>query len=276
MASNRRYLTAFFVILGALPSLWAADRVPEPAKILAEYAGGYKDDFPEELNRVKSFVLAAQSDIATTLGLQYGQGFIHSVTIRFDDGAPAVNENPYFYVQAKGSGDTFVQELVANVEAFAKYRSGSTYKESSVRNGFRYALTELMLSDLAAGDTGKALPLWVEEGVAVFVSGDGDEVVEHVAARTHRAHASELVNDLNSPGPYLTPGAWANYYLAVKYIARAGALQGFVREMVGGASTADAVLHVLGQDWPTFVSNAREFSSRSFLEHAAPDDDSRK
>ena len=49
---------------------------------------------------IRSSVLLEQN-IATELGLiQYGQGFNHPVTIRFDDGAPAINENPYFYVPA--------------------------------------------------------------------------------------------------------------------------------------------------------------------------------
>src|SRR4051794_407146 len=90
----------------------------QPARIIDSYRGGMKDDYPQALVRVRSYVLPAQSEIATLLGMQYGQGFLHPVTIRFDDGAPAVSENPYFYVQAKGSGDTLSQELVVNVEAF--------------------------------------------------------------------------------------------------------------------------------------------------------------
>jgi hypothetical protein len=271
-----RRLPSFLLIAVLLPSAWAADRLPQPAKIVSEYAGGYKDDFPQELNRVQSFVLAAQSDIATSLGLQYGQGFLYPVTIRFEDGAPAVNETPYFYVRTKGSGDNFAQELVANVEAYAKHRSDLANHEGSLRNGFRYALTELMLNDLAGGDSDKMLPLWIQEGLAVYMSGDGEELVEKVAKSTHRAHAHELVGDLNSPGPYLTPSAWANYYLAIKYIADAGALQAFVRAITSGTSAADTVSRVLGQEWPTFVTHVREFSSKAFEASAASDDDSKK
>ena len=259
-----------------LSPAWAVDRVSQPAKIIPEYSGGYPDDYPQELNRIQSFVLADQSDIATTLGLQYGQGFLHPVTIRFEDGAPAISENPFFYVQTQVSNDGFGQELVCNVEGFAKRRSDPAYKDESLRSGFRYALAELMLNDLAGSDTNKALPLWVQEGLAVFAAGDGDDLVEDVAEHTRRAQASELVEDLNRPGPYLTHRAWANYYLAVKYVAEAGALQAFVREMTSGTSAANTVRQVLGQEWPTFVANVRGFSAKSFSEQAAADDDSRK
>src|SRR5882724_2652615 len=142
------YLLCLVLALAAPCALSAVDGMTHPAKIVTDYAGGYKDDFPQELNSVKSFILSAQSDIATRMGLQYGQGFLHPVTLRFDDGAPAVNENPFFYVQSKSSGDAFTQEIVVNVEAFARRRSAPAFKESSLRGGFRYALTELMLNDL--------------------------------------------------------------------------------------------------------------------------------
>ena len=61
---------------------------PQPAKIINSYNGGFKDDYPQELVRVQSYVLSVQSEIATQVGLQNGQGFVHPVTIRFDDGAP--------------------------------------------------------------------------------------------------------------------------------------------------------------------------------------------
>jgi hypothetical protein len=264
-------LALLCAVLG--PGISIASATTEPAKISDIYQGGFKDDYPQELVRVRSYVLSVQSDVATQLGLQYGQGFLHPVTIRFDDGAPAVSENPYFYVQTKGSGENFMQELVVNVEAYAKHRNDWPEKESTLRGGFSYALTELMLNDIAAGDSDKALPLWVQEGLAVFASGDGDAFVKELAVHVHRAKVGDLVGELNSPGPYLITKDWALYYLAVKFIAKSGGLQTFVRDIISGKSTADTVRGVLGEEWPVFVDQVRAFAIQSLSGYAMSDDD---
>ena len=145
-------LAIFLFVAGFAAPGWAdSEPAPQPATFAAGYNGGYKDDYPQELVRVQSYVLAVQSDIATQLGLQYGQGFIHPVTIRFTDGAPADHENPFFYVQTKGSEETFRQDLVVNVEAYAMRRDELNRREGDLRSGFRYALTQVMLNDITAG-----------------------------------------------------------------------------------------------------------------------------
>ena len=63
------------------------------------------------------------------------------MVVRFEDGSPAMSENPFYFVRTRGLVDTFSQELVTNVEAFAKRQSDSNQKEDTVRGGFRYALT---------------------------------------------------------------------------------------------------------------------------------------
>jgi hypothetical protein len=263
-----------FFFMTVIAPVWSdAVPMPQPAKIINSYSGGFKDEYPQELVRVQSYVLSVQSEIATQLGLQVGQGFVHPVTIHFDDGAPAVNENPFFYVQAKGSGPEFRQELIANVEAFAKRRSDSGRKEGDLRNGFRYALTQTMLNDLSAGDSDRALPLWAQEGLSVFVSGDGEDFVRKAAERTVRSKARDLTQDLNSPGPYLTKRDWASYYLAVKYISEQGGLQAFVRAITSGKSSSDSVRDALSQEWPAFEANVRAYSVKNFEAFTLEDDD---
>ncbi len=270
MKTNIR-LTLLCAIL--LPGWSAASAMTQPAKIIDVYQGGFKDDYPQELVRVRSYVLSVQSDIATLLGLQYGQGFLHPVAVRFDDGAPAVNENPYFYVQTKGTGDDFHQELVVNVEAYAKRRADWPTKENTLRGGFRYALTQVMLNDMAAGDSEKALPLWVQEGISVYASGQGDDFVQELAERKHRSKVGELVGDLNSPSPYLVPKDWALYYLAVKYIAASGGLQAFVRDITNGKSAADTVRNTLSQEWPVFEEHVHAYALQALTGYALPDED---
>jgi len=262
----------------AVPGRTEVEPTTQPATIVNSYNGGYKDDFPQELVRVQSYVLPVQSDIATLYGLQYGQGFLHPVTIRFTDGAPAASENPFYYVQTKGSGDTFSQDLVVNVEAFAKRRAEPPLKlsEDDMRNGFRYALTKIMLNDLSDGDPDNVWPLWVQEGLAVYASGDGDSLVKAVAEKTVKSRAADLVEDLNDPGPYLTRRAWAGYYLAIKSIFATGGaatLQAFVRALTDGKSAADAVRDSLSQEWPAFVAVVRDYSSESFKKFAIDDND---
>ncbi len=255
------------------PALFAASTTTQPAKIIDVYQGGFKDDYPQELVRVRAYALSVQSEIATLLGLQYGQGFLHPVTIRFDDGVPAVNENPFFYVQTKGSGDDFHQELVVNVEAFAKRRNDWPAKEATLRGGFRYALTQVMLNDIAAGEPDKSLPLWVQEGLSVYASGNGDAFVQELAEHEHRSKVARLVGELNSPSPYLVPKDWALYYLAVKYIATAGGLQAFVRDITNGKSPADAVRNNLSQEWPEFEGHVHAYAVQALTGYAMPDED---
>lgn len=264
------------LISWAAAPVQADDDIPQPATLVNAYNGGYKDDYPQELARVQAYVLSAQSDIATQLGLRYGQGFIHPVSVRFQDGVPAINENPFFSVRTHVTGESFSQDLLVNVEAFAKHRDELSRKEDDLRSGFRYALAQVMLNDLPAADPGNTLPLWVSEGLAVYVSGDGGRLVQEVAGRIHRSRAPELVAELNNPGPFLTPRAWANYYLAIKYIfaqGGVGALQAFVRNLTDGNSAPDAIRQSLNQEWPVFVSGLHEYAQKTFEQYAPSEEE---
>ena len=176
-------------------------------------------------------------------------------------------------MQAKGSGPEYRQDLVTNVEAFAKRRNDAARKEGDLRNGFRYTLTQVMLNDLAAGDSDSALPLWVQEGLSVYISGDGEDFVQKAAERTPRSKASDLAQDLNSPGPFLTKRDWASYYLAIKYINAQGSLQAFVRAITSGKSSSDSVQDAMSQDWPTFEANVREYTVKNFAAFTPEEED---
>jgi hypothetical protein len=267
-------------LLWSLLVLSAASIHAEPPALrdpilLEAYDGGFKDDYIQELTRVRTFLSIAQQNIATQLGLsQYGRGFYHPVMIRFDDGAPAISQNPYFYVQS-GSNKHFQQDLMVNVEAFARRRKESNWKDNDLRNGFYYTMTQLMLNDLMKAKSIKTLPVWVQEGLAVYISGSGDSIVEEVAGKTRRSRVTDLVGELNRPFPYLSPTQWARYYLAIQYIYDTGginALQGFVRELLAGVSPADAILHIPSQEWVVYKKNVEAYSAKVFLQHMPPDD----
>jgi len=271
------FLVGLFLLFAAtVPTAADADNsvTAQPAKIVDQYNGGFKDDYPQEFVLVQSYLPTVQSEVATQLGLQFGQGFRHPVTVRFDYGAPSVNENPFFYEVSKGSGQEFSQNVVANVEAYARRKSDQSSITTGLRGGLRYAMTQVMLNDFIGGDPDLALPVWVQEGLAVYASGSGENFVKSVASRTAKSKTMDLTGDLNSPGPYLTAQEWARYYLAIKYIATTGTLQTFVRDMTNGKSPADAVRDSLSQEWPVFETNVRKFSADNYATYAMNDDDS--
>ena len=266
----------YFLLCAAAPARSAAESPTQPDTLSNQYQGGYKDDYPQVRVRVQSYLLPVQSEIAIELGLQYGQGFSHPVTVLFEDGRPANSENPFFFIRTKGSGDSFSQELVANVEGYAKGRDELARKEENLRGGFRYAIAKVMLNDLSAGNEESALPLWVQEGLAVYASGAGEHLVQIVAARTAKSRAGDLVDEVNNPGPFLTPRAWAGYYLAIKYIFAQGgvaAVQAFVRNVTEGKSPSDAIQNTLSQEWPAFTADLREFSANSYSQYTPEDTD---
>jgi hypothetical protein len=271
-----RNISAVLIIFLLIPAWADAPNGTQLAVIDDHYSGGYIDAFPQESTIVHTYVASVQSSIAVQLGLQYGQGFLHPVTVRFTDGAPRVSENPYFYVVTRGSGDDFKQDLAVNVEAYAKLRSDPNRKSEDLRGGFRYAMTELMLNDLAAGDQDKALPLWLEEGTAVFASGTGEELLKNITRRMPKSRVRELTGDLNSPEPYLSPAESARYFLAIDFINSRGVLQTFLRDVTNGQSPADAVRHAFGFEWSTFESNVQDYSVKKLSEFAPSDEDLQK
>jgi len=243
------------------------------------YDGGFKDDYPQLLARVRTLVGLAQQEIAVKLGLfQYGRGFYHPVSIRFDDSSQAGTQNPFFYIRPSVSTDGFSQDLMVNVEVFARQQRDPKWEDRTLNQAFDYTMTELMLNDLAGGEAYKKLPVWVQEGLAVYCSGSGEELVEEVAEDTPRSKARDLAGDLNRSYRYLTKRQWARYYLAIKYITETGgvdSLQAFARDVIGGKSVADTILNTLSQDWPTFEKNVKDYTFKTFLQLTPDDDDPR-
>jgi hypothetical protein len=112
---------AFVLVFVGVPG-HADDPLRQKPVLDREYHGGFPDDYPAELNLVQSMVPNLQLDVSTQLGLlQYNEGFLHPVSVRFADGAPAITQNPFFYVQPSAvEGKPYSQELDANVEAFSR------------------------------------------------------------------------------------------------------------------------------------------------------------
>src|SRR4051794_8098915 len=115
---------AFLLLFGFSNRTRAESEIPSEQPVVDDrYAGGYKNDYYEELAQVRQLASKTQQEVATRLGLfRSGRGFSHPVTIRFSDGAPASTENPFFNVETKTNDKEFSQELRVDVEAFARHR----------------------------------------------------------------------------------------------------------------------------------------------------------
>src|SRR4051812_16419081 len=116
----RMVLLGFLLALGLAAAPLHAETAANgyAPKVTNKYAGGFPDDFPVELQTVQSLLSPIKLDVSSKLGLlQYQETFQHPVSLRFDDGAPAISENPFFYIQPGPADKPFSQELVVNVEA---------------------------------------------------------------------------------------------------------------------------------------------------------------
>jgi hypothetical protein len=272
----RLFLAAAVSLVLSLPLF--ADETPalhQPG-LSTHYDGGYPSDFPAELSLVQTLLNTAPLEISSQLGVtQYMRGFHYPVAVRFDDGAPAITENSYFYLEPTNVNKRFSQTLVVNVEAFAtKARRGTDTR--ILHDAFFYMITQLILNDLAGGDTDRGFPLWAQEGTALYLSGMGEGFVQKVAQDVPRSRVSELTDDLNRPFPILTPRQYARYYLAVKYIVAQGGttnLQALIRDLTNNRSAADAVRDVLGQEWPDFQRHVKAYAMDEFTRFAPADAD---
>jgi hypothetical protein len=268
-------------ILGLLLTLpvfsFADDAVLNKPVVSTRYNGGFPNDFPAELSQVQTLLQTAPPDISSQLGVtQYLNGFHHPVSVHFDDGVPAVNENAFFYLEPSDPTKPFAQSLKVNVEAFARQQARPGWTEDTLRNAFYYTTAKLIFNDAVGNDEDLALPVWAQEGAAVYVSGMGDTFVKNAAAKVSLSHVSELADDLNRPLPFVTQKDYARYYLAIKYMVDTGGMssfQTFMRNLLANKSAADAVRDVFAQEWPVFERHVKEYSVKEFSKYAAADAD---
>src|SRR5450755_3323294 len=110
----RRIANLSLVLLGLSPSAWAR----YPAAMEKVYTGRHQEVFATQYDRVRLLVNQAQLEVSSRLGLiQYREGFVYPLVIRFDDGAPSGIESAVAYVRLLKSNSGFMQELVVNLDA---------------------------------------------------------------------------------------------------------------------------------------------------------------
>ncbi len=238
----------------------------QEALLVHDYHGGYQDLFVSQFDRVRLLVHQSQLETSARLGLfQYQQGFAHPLRIRFDDQAPAGIENALAYVAAGSTRDgQFVQEMVVNLGEMSK-------NANDFDQIFTHEMTHAVLDDACGGDASKTIPHWVQEGLAQFVSGEGDRRVAQAAGRVRKSQAHNLVVALDGP---FSGYAYPQYYLAIQYMNdrhSINSVQAFVRDLIDGKSVSNAIVDEVGMPYDQFVHEVREFSLRKFTDKALPD-----
>ena len=229
----------------------------------SSYNGAHADLYAQQQDRVRLLIHQAPLEISSQLGLfQYREGFRCPLTVRFDDTpAPGV-EHALAYVQIIPTVHGMGQDLVVNLDVMA-----NTHEDFD--QIFYHEMTHAVLNDAVVFETKKPLPSWVQEGLAVYIAGNGDEWVHRVAQRVRKSQAHELVRDIEEPVL-----DYPRDYLAFKYLKEKqgiNSLQAFVRDLTQGKTPHDAIEDSTGLPWDTFRQNLKEYSQSVYEDQARPD-----
>lgn len=252
--------TTIFLLLLAMPG-WSR----YPAKWVEGYAGGYEDAYNRQWDKVRLLARQAQLEVSSRIGLlQYNEGFQWPLQIRFADGVPGGTEYNLAYVGLSQTKDGFQQELVINVPAVDR-------APSHFERVFYHEMTHAVMNDALGGEAAMKIPHWVQEGLAQYVSDEGNERVALISKRVRKSQANQLLRPLN--GPY-SPSAYPQYYLAIYCMEKeysVNAVQAFVRNLIFGKTVSEAIQESTGVPWEKFEDQVRQCSLKVFQDKARPD-----
>ena len=263
MTGMYRFLWLSGCIVGA-GALAHAEDARVQAQIIRQYRGPHQDTFLSDFVRVRLLVRQAQLEVSSRLGLiQYREGFKNPLYIRFQDGIANNHENALAFVRNYATPHGINQEMIINVD-----RTVSTWVDFD--RIFTHEMTHAVLND-AVADAASQIPHWVQEGLAQYVSGEGDERVDRDAHRIRKSRAALLVFDLD--GPY-NPKAYPEYFLGIQYMEdkyTVNAVQAMVRNLIAGQTIRDAIEDATGLPYETFKKNVREYALQVIKDKALPD-----
>jgi len=230
------------------------------------YKGSYPDLFTGQFDRVRLLVHQAQLEASMRLGFfQYQQGFQYPLIVRFDDSAPIGIEHALAYVRmGQNSTGQFMQEMVVNLAEMS--RNSNDFDQV-----FTHEMTHAVLNDACGGRTSEHLPHWVQEGLAQYVSGEGDARVAEAAKHVHKSQAARLLYPLDAP--YSAMG-YPQYYLAIQYMFdkhSSNSISAFARDLIAGQSVPDAIQDAVDMPYDRFQQEVRDYSLKRFTDLAVPD-----
>jgi hypothetical protein len=239
---------------------------PEPrftASLQTSYTGAHQDLYTQQQDRVRLLIQQAQLEISSQLGLlQYQEGFRCPLTVRFDDAAAPGVEHALAYVRLIPTVRGAAQELVINLDVMANH-------PEDFDKIFYHEMTHAVLNDAVVVEYQRRLPSWVQEGLAVYIAGDGEEWVSHAAKRYRKSQVHALVRDLEEPVL-----DYPRNYLAFKYLYEKhgiNSLQAFVRDLTQGKLPHDAIEDSTGVSWEEFCQKLKEYSLTAYQDQARPD-----
>lgn len=242
----------------------SAEEMPRfEASFQTTYIGTHPDLFTQQQDRVRLLLHQAQLEISSQLGLLgYREGFRCPLTVRFDDTPRSGVEHALAYVQMVPTARGVGQELTINLDVMAT----SPIDFDKV---FYHEMTHAVLNDSVILVYQKPLPSWVQEGLAVYIAGDGDERVRYVAQHVRKSQAHLLVRDLTVPVL-----DYPRDYLAFKYMVMKqsiNTLQAFVRDLTQGKTPEEAVEDSTGLSWDAYRQALQAFSLAEYEDNARPD-----
>jgi hypothetical protein len=233
------------------------------ASFQTSYDGRHADLYAQDVDRVRLLLRQAQLEISSQLGLlQYQEGFRCPLTVRFDDAPAAGVEFALAYVQPVPTVHGFGQELVVNLDVMAQH-------PGDFDRIFYHEMTHAILNDAVSSVYNRALPSWVQEGLAVYISGEGPDRVRALARHYRKSQVKAAVHDLQEP--ILD---YARDYMAFKTMVdkqNINTLQTFVRDLTQGKLPEEAVEDSTGQSWDAFRQLVKDHTLEVYQTEALPD-----
>jgi hypothetical protein len=256
------------ILIILLLALAAFVRAQEPAPrffavLQTTYDGNHPDLYAQEQDRVRILIRQAQLEISSQLGLlEYRENFRRPLTVRFDDAPVRGLEHALAYVTPRLSDGGFSQELVVNLDVMANSRL-------DFDRIFYHEMTHAVLNDAVVSLYDRPLPSWVQEGLAVYISGEGPERVHALSQQYKKSQVKTAVRDLEYPVL-----DYARNYLAFKYMVdkqSINTLQTFVRDLTQGKQVQEAAEDSTGLSWDAFRQNVKDYTLEIYQSQARPD-----
>lgn len=256
-------LLIFFVT----PSLNHADEESQKSHqwvLNEEYSGSHQISFQKLRYEIPVIMRQTMIDIAVRLGLHFEEGWQYPLTIQFVDGSPNGVENVLAYVELGRSSRGIEQVLNINLEAYDA-------EQFNFRKVYAHELVHAMMNDAIGAQAALKLPVWFHEGLAVYGSDQGEQMVADYHQRFTDMSNEAMINGLGGPHTALD---YAEDYLAFKYIyAKHGsnALHNFVREVIARDGDIEGALrYTCFENWADFQKNAKEFSLQELKNLGTP------
>ena len=256
-------ITAVLALTFISPAPCMADEPRHAATFQTDYQGPYRDLFAQQAERIRLLVQQAQLEISSRLGLfQYREGFRLPLSVRFADVTQPGVEHALAYVHFTQSSSGLAQEMIVNLSVCAQ-------NPADFDSIFYHEMTHAVILDALDPQKALAIPRWVHEGLAEYISGEGPARVRWIAQHFNRATVGQAVHSIDSPGV-----DYAHAYLAIQYLEdkySVNAVQGLVRDLIQGKNTQDAIEDVTGESYEEFRKHLQEYTLAVYQKEARSD-----